>query len=663
MTPLQICLASAVTLVASAVGSFILGRKHRVALWVATAGCLLAAVAGIAASSTVLLAGSASSLSIAWTLPMGAFHVGIDAISAYFVLVLFLVAAITSIYAAGYSLAHGEHHGPDHEAGWTNLMNAAMLLILLSRDAILFLMAWEVMSIVSFFLVTKEHDREDVRQAGFIYLAASHIGTVFIFLLFAWLYRNTGTLDFDLWMSQHAQAARFSGLAFVLGLVGFGTKAGIWPLHIWLPYAHPAAPSPVSAMMSCVMIKMGIYGIVRTLLFLASPSPWWGTALIVLGIVSGIVGVLLALAQNDYKRLLAYSSIENIGIISLGLGVGVLGQSYRQPSVAFFGFAGATLHVLNHALFKGLLFQTAGCVLLKTGQRNLNALGGLGKRMPVTAALFMTAAIAICGLPPFNGFISELLIYAGAFDGGRLSSSGAAILSIFGLVSLALIGGLALACFVKAYGVAFSGEPRSDAVHQVREVGPLLLTPMTLLALLCATLGLFPSLALRLVAPLVRAITRDEFTPSWAFEVARSLSRIELTLLGIAGLLLLARMALLRRRAVSRTATWGCGYAAPNARMQYSAGSFALPALATFRRLLATRESPDDNENPFPVPAGYTVQYHDLAADRGVFPIVRLVQRTASSLRVLQQGRIQLYLMYVFGALLAVLVWLLILGR
>jgi hydrogenase-4 component B len=663
MTPLNICLASAATLVASALGSFMFGSQRRIALWTATFGCLLACFAGIAASVAALQADAATSLLIGWTLPMGAFHVGLDPVSAFFLLVLFLVSAITSIYAAGYTLAHGEHHGPDYQPGWTNLMNAAMALILLSRDGILFLMAWEVMSIVSFFLVTQEHDREDVRKAGFIYLAASHLGTVFIFLLFAWLYRNTGTLDFDVWMARGAAPVSFSGLAFVLALIGFGTKAGIWPLHIWLPYAHPAAPSPVSAMMSCVMIKMGIYGIVRTLSFLGLPSPWWGAILIALGVISGVLGVLLALAQNDYKRLLAYSSIENIGIITLGLGIGVLGQSQGQHAVAFFGYAGAILHVLNHALFKGLLFQAAGCILLQTGERNVNLLGGLSQRMPVTSALFLFAAIAICGIPPLNGFVSELLIYTGAFRGGALVWPGAAMLSIIGLGALALIGGLALACFVKVHGVAFLGQPRSGAGQGAREVGPLLLAPMTSLALLCAVIGLFPMAALRLVAPVVRAVTRNGVVPSPAVEMAEALTRIELVILGVAAALMLVRLVLLRRRVVTRAPTWGCGYAAPSPRMQYTAGSFAAPALATFRRLLATSELEEPNENPFPVSAAYSVQYRDLAAHRGIFPVARLLQRTARGLRVLQQGRIQLYLMYVFGSLLVVLVWLLILGR
>jgi len=662
MTALNTCLLSAATLAASALCSALLGGKQRVALWTATAGCLLACLAGVTASLFTLFAGAASSMRIQWSLPIGAFHVGLDAISAYFLLVLFVVSGATSVYAAGYALAHG-HHGPDHQASWTNLMIASMTLILLARDGILFLVAWEVMAIASFFLVATQHEREEARKAGFIYLAASHLGTVSIFLLFAWMYRNTGTLDFERWSAEGPAALRYANVTFVLALLGFGTKAGIWPLHVWLPYAHPAAPSPVSAMMSGVMIKMGIYGILRSLSFLGPPQTWWGSVLIVLGAASGIIGVLLALAQSDYKRLLAYSSIENIGIIVLGMGIGLLGQSQGHSGVAFFGFAGAVLHVLNHALFKGLLFQVAGCVLLRTGQRSVNGLGGLAKQMPVTSALFLTASVAVCGLPPLNGFVSELMIYVGAFQGGGLRGVSAAVLFIIALASLALIGGLALACFVKVYGVTFLGERRSVASQAVREVGALLLAPMVTLALLCAAIGLLPALGIRLVIPVTQAIVHERSVPRELFGTAWRLSLIEFAVLGCAVALLLVRSALLRRRTVTRAPTWGCGYAAPSARMQYSAGSFASPALTTFRRLLDTREAHPASGVPFPPAASYSVQYHDIAAQRGAFPIARLFQRAAGRLRVLQQGRIQLYLLYLFGALLVVLIWQLIRGR
>jgi hydrogenase-4 component B len=662
MTPLAICLVSVAILAASALSSMLLTRAVSTSRWVATLGCVLACIVGLASSVTALLREVDQCIRLGWNLPVGAFHVGLDPVSAFFLLVLFLVSAITSIYAAGYAHAHGEHDRAPLQLGWSNLMVASMVVILLARDAILFLMAWEAMAIVSFFLVTTEHEREDVRRAGYIYLVASHLGTLFVFLLFAWLYRNTGSLDFDVWASLRGTAMPYSSLAFVLAIIGFGTKAGIWPLHIWLPYAHPAAPSPVSAMMSGVMIKMGIYGIIRSLLFLGPPAAWWGALLIVVGILSGVVGVLLALAQHDLKRLLAYHSVENIGIIALGMGVGLLGQSQGQSAIAFLGFAGAMLHVLNHALFKGLLFQAAGCVLLQTGQRDVNVLGGLSKRMPATSALFLVASIAICGLPPLNGFVSEWLIYSGAFRCGGLPSSRLAVLAIAAITSLALIGGLALACFTKAQGIVFLGEPRSPAADRAHEVGALMLGPMVSLALSCAAIGLFPLAALRLVAPAVRIITGGTPVSASAMTMVGTLSLIALVVFGLVASLLLLRMLLLRRRVVTRAATWGCGYPVATPRMQYSAGSFAAPVLATFHGLVAARECGEMSTDIFPVGASRAIKYRDVAADWAAFPLAAALYQASARLRVLQQGRIQLYLVYLFVTLISLLFWQLIPG-
>ena len=662
MTPLTVCLVSVVILAASALSSMLLAHLDSTSRWVATLGCVLACVVGLVSSVATLLRGADSCLRIRWTLPVGAFHVGLDPLSAFFLLVLFLVSAITSIYAMGYAKAHSGHDRPAFELGWSNLMVASMVVILLARDAVLFLMAWEAMAVVSFFLVTTEHEREEVRRAGYIYLVASHLGTIFVFLLFAWMYRNTGSLDFDVWTSLRDKAIPFSSLAFLMALIGFGTKAGFWPLHIWLPYAHPAAPSPVSAMMSGVMIKMGIYGIIRTLFFLGPPAAWWGALLIVVGILSGVVGVLLALAQHDLKRLLAYHSVENIGIIALGMGVGLLGQSQGQSAIAFFGFAGALLHVLNHALFKGLLFQAAGCVLLQTGQRDVNALGGLSKRMPATSALFLVASVAICGLPPLNGFISEWLIYAGAFRCGSLPNSHLAVLAIAVIMSLALIGGLALACFAKAHGVVFLGQPRSPAVERAHEVSSMMLGPMVSLALLCGAIGLFPLVALRLVAPAVRTINGGMPVSASAVSMVGRLSQIALIVFGLVAILLLLKKVLLRRRVVTRAATWGCGYPASTPRMQYSAGSFAAPLLTTFHRLVAAHEHGATSADAFPAGVGRAIKYRDIAADWAAFPLAAALHRTSARLRVLQQGRIQLYLVYLFVALISLLLWQLILG-
>jgi len=369
----DLALAAAAILCLSAVLAAIVARSDRLCLRVGTAGALLASALGAVGAAGALLAGEERSLHLQWPLPVGELHLGTDPLSSFFLLCIFTVSGLAAIYGAGYLPSHLGTRRLAPAVAFFNLLVAAMVLVVVARDGILLIVAWEIMSIASFFLVAFEHDRADVRRAAFTYLIASQLGVVFLFILFALLGRNA---------------------AFLLALVGFGTKAGFWPLHVWLPDAHPAAPSHVSALMSGVMIKMGIYGLLRTLLFLGPPPAWWGVVLVAIGAVSGILGVLQALAQHDLKRLLAYHSVENIGIIALGIGVGLLGQSHAQPAVAFLGFAGALLHVLNHGLFKTLLFQGAGSVLHATRTADLDSLGGLQRRMPTTGLTFLRAAAA-----------------------------------------------------------------------------------------------------------------------------------------------------------------------------------------------------------------------------------------------------------------------------
>ena len=351
-------------------------------------------------------------LRMPWPLPLGGLCVGMDALSALFILLIGGVGAAAAIFGHGYLASHGPTRKVASSWCWFDLLMAAMLLVVVARDGFLFLVAWELMSLTSFFLVVHESEKESVVRAGWIYLLATHIGTAFLLVMFLLLSRN-GTLDFTALGASGSMAST----VFVCALIGFGTKAGLVPLHIWLPEAHPAAPSHVSALMSGVMIKTGIYGLLRVLSFIGPPELWWGWTLVCLGAVSGVLGVLFALAQHDLKRLLAYSSIENIGIITIGIGIGVLGIAGGHSLPAVLGLCGGMLHVLNHGIFKSLLFFGAGSVLRATGTREIDRLGGLMKRMPVTAVTFILGSVAICGLPPLNGFISEFLIYAAAFAG------------------------------------------------------------------------------------------------------------------------------------------------------------------------------------------------------------------------------------------------------
>jgi hydrogenase-4 component B len=376
-----------------------------------------------------------------------------------------------------------------------------------------------------------------------------------------------------------------------------------------------------------------------------------------IGTVSGIAGVLHALAQHDLKRLLAYHSVENIGIIALGLGVGLLGQSQRNSEIAFLGYAGALLHVLNHGLFKGLLFQCAGSVLHETGTRDIESLGGLARTMPITAALFLTGSVAICGLPPLNGFVSEWLIYVGAFGASSALPTRLGALALVTVPALALIGGLAAACFVKAYGVVFLGEPRTSAARSAHEPGVSMRVAMLVGAGLCAAIGFFPTGALRLVALPAGSLLGLSPAEMPVLPALTAIAKVGAALLIAIAALALLRRALLRHREVATALTWGCGYSAPSPRMQYTAASFAEPVLEPFRpalQVLAVQEGPD---GPFPETARFEEHLGDKAGERLLIPAIRGIVNVLLRFRVVQQGRVHLYLVYMLVTLVALLVW------
>lgn len=654
---LSLVLAALGLLLVSALAAALAGRRDALALGIGTAGALAASLAGGAAAVAALLRGGETAVQVPWRLPVGTLAVGIDALSAFFLLCVFVVSALAALFGAGYLRGYLGRRRLAPAVAFFDLLVAAMVALVVARDAVLFLVAWELMTVASFFLVTFEDDRPAARRAGLTYLIASQLGVIALFVLFALLSGHAGSLAFARMRDAGAPAAGVAGAAFIAALVGFGTKAGFWPVHVWLPDAHPAAPSHVSALMSGVMIKMGIYGLLRTLTMLGPPPLWWGVALVGVGAVSGIYGVLYALAQHDLKRLLAYHSVENIGIIALGMGVGLLGQSRGDAAVTFLGYAGALLHVLNHGLFKGLLFQGAGSVLHATGEGAIDRLGGLARRMPVTAATFLVAAVAISGLPPLNGFVSEWLVLVGAFRGGSAFGGGAGVAALAVVPALALIGGLAVACFVKVYGVAFLGAPRSEASERAHEAGAAMRAAMIAGAVLCVAVGVLPAVAVRVVAPAAVQIGALAAVPSGVIGVLPRLTLIAAILVGVVAALAAVRAALLAGRPVRREPTWGCGYPAATARMQYTAASFAGPVLAPFARLVQRTVHAEPPTGYFPAHARYEEHVGDMAGERLLVPVVRRVLSAAGRIRVLQQGRMQLYLAYVLVTLLLLLVW------
>jgi len=638
-------------LVLSGLAAWVLRRES-----IGLAGAVLGSGISLAAPIATLAGGKSCSVCLPWHVPYGSFSLAIDPLSAFFLLPILVVAALAAIYGCEYL----EPYRAKKPLGavWFsyNVLVASMALVVTAKNGVLFLTAWETMALASFFLVVFEHEREEVRKAGWSYLVASHLGTAFLLLMFLYLGRQAGSLDFDRFAAVGPRAA---SLLFLLAVVGFGTKAGFFPLHVWLPEAHPAAPSHVSALMSGVMIKTGIYGLLRIYVAIGPGPAWWGGLLIGIGVLSGVLGVLFALAQHDLKRLLAYHSVENIGIIAIGLGLGMLGRSLGAPVLTALGFAGALLHVLNHALFKSLLFLSAGAVAHGTGTREIDRLGGLIKRMPWTAFGFLIGAAAICGLPPFNGFVSEFLIFLGAYRGTAGFGPHVAAPCLIAIAGLALIGGLAVACFTKAFGIVFLGEPRSRHGNHAHEAGWAMRLPMLALAAGCAAIGLGSPWLVRFLGPAVGSLTAGQ---GWEELAATAGPLLCITLVAtglVAAAIFLAslRLWLLCGRTKDKAGTWDCGYARPSARMQYTASSFAKPLTELFSTLLRTRTRSSPPSGLYPESAALSTTTPDLASEGLFGPGYEAIQGLLAKLRWTQHGRLQLYVLQIAVTLLVLLIW------
>ncbi|MDA8161561.1 MAG: proton-conducting transporter membrane subunit [Desulfobacteraceae bacterium] len=653
-------LISIVLLILSGLAAFTAGRSYKVATLLGAGGAFLACISAMPPVLRILLGGASKPLHLPWDVPYGSFSVAIDPLSAAFLVPILVLSALCALYGAQYLESYSA--GKSTGAHWFffNLLVASMIMVTIARNGVLFLIAWEVMSISPLFLILFEDEKPEVRSAGWTYLVAAHLGAVFILVFFLMLGRNSQSLDFDLLMAQGKGLPLGGGVLFLFAVIGFGAKAGFIPFHVWLPEAHPAAPSHVSALMSGIMIKMGIYGILRSLTLLGRPDPLWGYAMIGIGLSSGILGVIYALAQHDLKRLLAYHSVENIGIIALGIGVGLMGEASGLPVLAALGFGGAIFHVLNHAIFKGLLFLGAGSVLHGAKTAKIDRLGGLLKSMPVTGACFLIGAAAISGLPPLNGFASEFLIYYGAIGASLKGSAAFATPLILTAAGLALIGGLATACFTKAFGVVFLGEPRHE--ETAHESGILMRIPMLALAGLCAIIGITSPLILNILGPAVRVIlsSQGQMAASGLMPATRPLLMISLASTGLIFLtiaLVLIRKAILRGRTVTSAPTWGCGYARPTARMQYTASSFAQPLTGLFRPFLRTAETVRMPKDIFPTNAFFESHTNDAFKELIFEPAFLGIARLFSRLKWLQHGRVQLYVLYIAITLMAILFW------
>lgn len=623
---------------------------------------MLVAVAAIACgvpAAGVLVSGEPLALVLPWSVPGGALAIGLDPLSAFFLLPVAALSVLTACYGVDYL------DGAPRPArvAWPafDALIAGMLLVLIARNAVLFVVAWEGMSLAAWTLVASDPGSDEGRRAGWIYLVAAHVGSAALLLLFAILAHASGNAaTFD--AIRSGDAALPTGWLLLLGLVGFGVKAGVIPFHVWLPEAHAAAPSHVSALMSGAMVKLGVYGMLR-LAVLVGPLPAAaGASLAALGLAGAWLGIALALQQRDLKRALAYSSVENLGLIAIGLGLAAWGSARANTALALFGLIGALLHVWNHAAMKGLLFLAAGAAVHAAGTRDLERLGGLLRRMPFTGACFVAGAVAISGLPPLNGFNSEWLLYRGLFDTALDASGVARVAAFLCTALLALIGGLAAACTVRLVGIAFLGEPRDRGADAVHEGGIGMRAPLALLLLACVALAVLPSAVVSLSGPVAREVLGPAVASADALaRTAGAVAPVGAIAAGswLALLVLgLPIAALLRGRSAARDATWGCGFAAPSARMQYTARSFAEQfAERLLPGPLAPRVRVSPLEGWFPAPARLASEEGDPITRGSYEPIFRAIASRFARLRVLQQGNAHLYLTYILVAVLASLLW------
>jgi len=627
----------------------------------------LAALAGIGATALggYGMFGGVWTLRLAWLVPLGGLELTLDPLGGFFLALIGFTLVPASIYAMGSS-------GGERRDRFAYLVFVlSMCLVPLASNTMTFAIAWELMSLASYFLVLHDRESKESIHAGWVYAVMTHAGLACLLagmlLLGAW----TGSPRFEDW---RAAAPALSGtarnVAFVLLVLGFAGKAGVIPLHVWLPLAHPAAPSHVSALMSGVMIKMGVYGILRASLdWLGAGPAWWGVAVLLAGAASSVIGVLYALVDHDLKRLLAFHSIENIGIILLGIGSAMLYQQAGLEALALLGLTAALYHTVNHAAFKALLFLGAGAVVHATGTRNMEEMGGLIKRMPWTAVCFLVGSAAIAALPPLNGFVSEWLTFLVLFQNTRLDAPGLNLVFTLGIASLALTSGLAMACFVKAFGITFLALPRSDAAARAHEVPPTMRVAMAALAASCIALGVGPTLvvpALGSIAASVLGAAPPATVGDWlTLHVSGTFASLSTLAIAIAlGLALLVPLVALPLVGASRRTrgyeTWGCGRIVQTARMEYTATAFANPFKRVFDFFYRPAKRLDIEFHPESRFFVERIEYENPA--RSIFddwlyrPALDLLHAGARAAGTLQSGSANLYLAYILAALLLMLV-------
>jgi hydrogenase-4 component B len=658
-----------VLLVAYPVGALAaLGVRGAPGRWLVAACALTGSLAGLGLGAVCLAAGLAPTLTASF-LPLTGLALRVDGLSAFFLVVVGLVGAAVAVYGFGYSAAYEGRYSLRLLGAMLNVLLLSLSVQVMADNALTFLMAWEAMSVAAYLMVLTEHDRPGTVRAGHWYIAVTHAG--FAALVAAFLLLSAGDLTTSFAaMRSAALAPAARDAAFVLALVGFGAKAGIVPLHVWLPMAHPVAPSHVSALMSGVVIKMGVYGVVRVVLDLLGGGPaWWGGLVLAVGTVSALLGVLYALMEHDLKRLLAFHSVENIGIIFIAIGAGLMFQSFALPTLAALGVVAGLYHTINHACFKGLLFLAAGSVLHATGTRNMEEMGGLIRGMPRTALCFLLGACAISALPPLNGFASEWLVFQALLGGSAIPQPEIAVIMPIAVAMLALTSGLAAACFVKAFGITFLAIPRSREAAEAHEAPPSMQAGMAALALACVALGLLPFLAVPALAGALAGMRGLEpalasFTLGLPLRVPGTFGEMSPSLLALGLVVLLALVPVALRvlgadRRLRVADTWGCGRIGQTPRQEYTATAFAEPLRRVFAELYRPSQDLSIDFHPaskyFVQSIEYRSEIHPWFERALYDPLVSAFRAAAVRVRRVQAGSVHLYLVYMAAALLVLL--------
>lgn len=664
MTSVLVMLLCVAALLATAALAVFMARSKQATPAIYGLSLFITAVAFVAGLvQLVWLPTEVSTLVLPFSLPWLGAHFRLDPLAAFFLLVVDLGGAFASLYGLGY----GRHeHAPHRVLPFFPAFLAGMNLVILADDAFTFLLSWEFMSLASWALVMAHHRDAENRRAGYLYIVMASFGTLALLLAFGLMAGPGGAYGFAA-MRATEHTPFTSGLVLVLLLLGAGSKAGLVPLHVWLPLAHPAAPSHVSALMSGVMTKVAVYGFIRILFDLVSTPVWWSSLLVLLiGSGTAVLGILHALMERDLKRMLAYSTIENIGVVFVGLGLALAFKDAGMELAAALAMTAALFHVLNHSFFKSLLFFGAGAVLTQTGERNMEKLGGLIHRMPVTAFTFLVACVAISALPPFNGFASEWLAFQAILQSPDLPQWALTILvpAVGGL--LALSAALAAACFVRAFGIAFLGRPRTDTAASASEADRFSLAAMSILAGLCLMAGILPGIVIDALAPVTQLLVGGRMPAQtdmpWLSIVPVTESRssynglLVFLFIGFSAWLAAGLVHRLASRALRRAPAWDCGFPQIDATMQYSAGSFAQPVRRVFGTLVFRARERVDMPPPGALsPARFALETHDLVWEGLYLPIAGAVGYVAEKLNYLQFLTIRRYLSLVFLALVFLL--------